>query len=285
MKVVALLLVAFALVVLGTAGVYYASGVDAHGRCDDPGHAKNITSTGDPDHYGQHRDSDNDGVVCEDANAVTSQNTPEPTPTPTPAPTPTPMPTPTPSPSELAGKTPYGLMLALLPDAPALYDRDDYGDWADDDGDCQDTRQELLIERSNVQVRLSGDGCTVAGGSWTDTWSGNAVTVPGNLDLDHHVPLANAHRSGGHRWTVEQKLRFANDAANLNFTNTDFNRNLKSDKSPDQFSQEAVAAVNDRCRYAKQWIDVKVKYHLGVTEAEHATLLEWLAQCPASIDG
>ena len=141
-----------------------------------------------------------------------------------------------------------------------------------------------MILRSLVPAQLSEDGCTVAGGSWLDRWTGNVVTTPENLDLDHHIPLANAHRSGSHRWSKDQKRQFANDPANLNFTSADFNRNLKQGKSPDQFTPEAVDAVNNHCQYAKEWIDLKSKYHLAVTEAERMTLVVWLTECPTSTE-
>ncbi len=39
--------------------------------------------------------------------------------------------------------------------------------------------------------------CKVASGRWTDLYSGEVFTDPGELDVDHMVPLRNAQRSGG----------------------------------------------------------------------------------------
>ena len=46
----------------------------------------------------------------------------------------------------------------------------------------------------NVDAR-----CRVIGGTWRDAYSGLFHTDPSVLDVDHFVPLAEAHRSGGWR--------------------------------------------------------------------------------------
>jgi hypothetical protein len=68
----------------------------------------------------------------------------------------------------------------------------------DADGDCQDTPAEVLIVESTITVTLSADGCDVIAGQWVDIYTSRVFTDPSLLDIDHMVPLADAHRSGGH---------------------------------------------------------------------------------------
>ena len=88
--------------------------------------------------------------------------------------------------------------------APA-YQRSAWQHWVDEDGDCQDTRQEVLIAESLVPVTFtSASQCRVASGRWLDPYTGQTFTDPGQLDVDHLVPLENAHISGGWSWTLPQ---------------------------------------------------------------------------------
>ena len=68
----------------------------------------------------------------------------------------------------------------------------------DADGDCRDVRQEVLIEESvGIIIFIDSDQCRVASGQWVAPFTGAIVTDPSVLDIDHLVPLAIAHRSGG----------------------------------------------------------------------------------------
>ena len=80
------------------------------------------------------------------------------------------------------------------PSTTPRYDRDSYNYPADRDGDCVNTRHEVLAEQSRVEPRMSRDGCYVSAGEWTDPYSGEVYTDPRDLQVDHLVPLYNAHR-------------------------------------------------------------------------------------------
>ena len=106
------------------------------------------------------------------------------------------------------------VVVAARPSWLPKYDRGDWKHWTDVDGDCQDTRQEVLIAESSVPVTFAGEGaCRVETGRWTGPYTGEVVEDPGKLDVDHVVPLANAHLSGGHNWSAERKALFANSLA------------------------------------------------------------------------
>ena len=95
------------------------------------------------------------------------------------------------------------------------YLRKQWRHWTDADGDCQDTRQEVLIEESEISVAFkSTEECKVASGRWTDPYSGEVFIDPTKLDVDHMVPLRNAQRSGGWEWTKQRRREYANDLDN-----------------------------------------------------------------------
>src|SRR5690606_22107378 len=91
------------------------------------------------------------------------------------------------------------------------YDRDDWRHWVDEDRDCQNARHEVLIAESMWPVTCTDERqCSVAAGRWLDPYTGQVVTEASALDIDHMVPLANAHRSGGWAWDAERRQAFAN---------------------------------------------------------------------------
>ena len=142
------------------------------------------------------------------ASAVTPSSTPTATPTPAPAAAPTPTPTPAPAPTVAPGEPSVVLLsivVAPVPDAIPDYDRGEWRHWTDEDGDCQDARQEALVAESVSPVAYTdSDRCRVESGAWVGPYTGEQFTDPGRLDVDHMVPLGNAHQSGGWAWSPEQ---------------------------------------------------------------------------------
>ena len=107
---------------------------------------------------------------------------------------------------------------------PGSYDRNIFGGWSDDDGDCQNTRHERLIDRSRDVVELSDDGCLAVSGRWNDPYTGNTYATAHELEIDHVVPLFYAWERGASLWESEKQRRFANDPANLLPVGTTVNR-------------------------------------------------------------
>ena len=86
------------------------------------------------------------------------------------------------------------------------YDRKDYRHWIDADGDCQNTRHEVLIDESQTPVTFKTDkGCRVVSGNWLGVYSGDDFTNASKLDIDHLVPLKEAHESGGYAWDTARR--------------------------------------------------------------------------------
>ena len=176
--------------------------------------------------------------------------------------------------------------LDALPVAPrgsgVDYDRGDWRHWVDVDGDCQNTRAEVLIAESSAPVafapRDDNDQCRVIRGQWRGPWSGEIFTDAGEVDIDHHVPLAHAHESGGWQWSADRKRAYANDISNpasLQAMQASLNRE-KGKQAPDQWRPPRRAAW---CRYAADWIAVKEYWELTVTDGEVAALREMLGTC------
>jgi hypothetical protein len=56
-----------------------------------------------------------------------------------------------------------------------------YRHWTDDDSDCQDTRQEVLISESIGPVEMDDRECRVVSGRWFDPFTGQTFTDPSDL--------------------------------------------------------------------------------------------------------
>ena len=164
----------------------------------------------------------------------------------------------------------YAIVVVLLLSCTSdeSYQRKDWTHWIDGDRDCQNTRQEILIERSKGKVLLDKRGCRAKSGVWEDYYFPETLTRAKDVDIDHLIPLKHAHRNGGASWTREKKERFANDPDNLVITNKRFNRQ-KGAKGIDQWlpSHKEYA-----CKYIRDWLSVKNKYGLAITDQERNTV-------------
>lgn len=151
--------------------------------------------------------------------------------------------------------------------------------WKDEDKDCQNTRQEVLIQESLVPPVMDSTGCKVVSGIWFSLYTGEVITDPGKLDIDHLVPLGNAHASGGYLWENAHKKVYANSLTkgyHLIAVASSANRS-KQDKSPEQWMPSYVPF---QCTYLKYWVADKKDWDLAMTAAESTFVFTKLKDCP-----
>lgn len=149
-------------------------------------------------------------------------------------------------------------------------------EWTAAEPDCPDTRTAVLIATATGPVVL--EDCRVLIGRWTDPWTGDTLTDPGTVDVDHHVPLRNAHASGGAAWSREDKRAFARDRKNLRPVAATVNRS-KGGRGPEAWKPPLRDVW---CAYAEDWVAVKGRYRLRIAQAEREALDGMLATCVAS---
>mgnify|MGYP003751686075 CR=1 FL=1 len=163
--------------------------------------------------------------------------------------------------------------------SPVDYDRDDWGSgWSDDDSDCINTRHEVLILESLIEPGFGSSGCSVVSGQWYAAFTCTSVTNPSSLDIDHFVPLANAHDSGGWAWSAATKRSYYNDLVDpqhLIAVTASANRS-KGSRGPDEWPPPCSSY---RCQYADSWVDIKVRWNLTVTSSELSALESMLNTC------
>jgi len=165
------------------------------------------------------------------------------------------------------------------------YDRREWRHWIDADGDCQDTRQEVLIAESEVPVTFENKRrCRVRTGRWTCPYTGEVFTSPRRLDVDHFVPLANAARSGGGSWNEARKRAYANDLDDpdhLLAVSATANRS-KGSKGPEGW---LPSRLEFRCEYIRTWTNIKNRWRLTTSTQESAAIDRELRLCGGATMG
>ena len=90
---------------------------------------------------------------------------------------------------------------------------------------------------------------------------------PSELDIDHRVPLQNAHQSGGWAWPPEKKEEYANHLdlqLHLVAVAASVNRS-RGAKGPEEWRPPDEVFW---CEYAQYWSAVKTKWELTMTGEE-----------------
>jgi hypothetical protein len=156
------------------------------------------------------------------------------------------------------------------------YNREEWPHWSDLDGDCMNTRHEMLLEQADGDVNLSPDGCYVSTGTWNGPFSGKTYHRASDLDVDHIIPLKWAHAHGGWRWSTDEKERFANDPRNLLVVDDGLNQ-AKGAQSPMTWLPPNESF---RCEYLAQWLTVLIAYpDLKMPSSENKRFVSMLREC------
>ncbi|KSU66218.1 deoxyribonuclease [Arthrobacter sp. NIO-1057] len=153
------------------------------------------------------------------------------------------------------------------------YDRDLFGrGWGDPDRNGCDTRNDILARDLDVDTFKDGTrACVVLTGTLVDPYTDTTIDfVRGQgtsnaVQIDHVVALSDAWQKGAQQLSAEQRLEFANDPLNLLAVDGPTNAS-KGD------SDAATWLPPNRgfwCEYVTRQIEVKHKYDLWMTKAEH----------------
>lgn len=145
------------------------------------------------------------------------------------------------------------------------------------DNGC-DTRDDIL-RRDLTHVVTAAGGCTVRSGTLRDPYTGATIlfraTDPGTVQIDHVVTLADAWVTGIDNKPTQLRDQLAHDPLDLQATEGP----VDAKKGTGDAAAWLPPAPSYRCTYVARQIDVKAKYRLWVTPAEHDAMVRVLAGC------
>lgn len=150
------------------------------------------------------------------------------------------------------------------------YQRSLYKHWTDADNDDMNTRHEVLEQESLVPVTLgtnSSNDPVVTGGLWVGPYTGLVTTDPRDLEVDHMVPLKEAHESGAGAWDADKKERYANDMIDTNHLIA-----VKGGSNGSKGARDPADWMPPNrsywCAYLTNWMAIKLRWELTMDERE-----------------
>jgi outer membrane protein OmpA-like peptidoglycan-associated protein len=153
------------------------------------------------------------------------------------------------------------------------FDRSLFGTWADDDGNCMDTRHEVLVAMNVGNLMLSQDECFVSRGLWRDPYTGNEFANPREIHIDHLVPLRWAWDHGASQWEPSKRAAFFNDPMGLFVVEGSINQS-KSDRWP----LEWLPPLEEfQCQYSTRFNRMLMRYELELSDDEQQGFEELLS--------
>lgn len=164
-----------------------------------------------------------------------------------------------------------GILTSSLYACPK-YNRDlQYGGWKSW-GDCQNTRAKVLIRDSQVPVVFKeAKTCDVDSGLWYDPYSDETFHLASQVQIEHVIPLSEAHKSGSWAWTLEKRKTFTN------FLDSTYHllpikgsvNSSKGDRDPAKWMPPNKAYWT---QYAINWVKIKNRWDLTSNSDELDTL-------------
>ncbi|MBT2247464.1 HNH endonuclease [Arthrobacter sp. BHU FT2] len=163
------------------------------------------------------------------------------------------------------------------------YSRQEFGPaWSDTDHNGCDTRNDILArDLANETFKPGTNNCVVASGTLADRYTGTTIHfvrgegTSSQVQIDHIVPLSDAWQKGAQQLTADQRKELANDPLNLMAADGPTN-SAKGDKDAATWLPPNKPF---RCEYVSRQVEVKAKYRLWVTKAEHDAIAGILAAC------
>lgn len=155
----------------------------------------------------------------------------------------------------------------------------DPADWTPDESDCLDTTEQVLVERSKTPVIWADQlECVPDTGRWVDRYLGREIRRTIEADVELLVPASVAYVSGGHTWSDATRKAYAADTVHPASHHIVSSAGGHNPRSADP-SSWMPSNRDTWCAYAVDWISVKTRWSLSVTEAERAALAEMLESC------
>ncbi|MBM7767135.1 MULTISPECIES: HNH endonuclease family protein [Glutamicibacter] len=163
------------------------------------------------------------------------------------------------------------------------YDRAKFGKgWKDPDRNGCDARNDILSrDLVDVTYKSAARPCVVLRGRFDDPYTGKTIEFKRGqgtstaVQIDHVVALSDSWQKGAQGWDADTRLEFANDPLNLLASDGPTNA-AKGDKDAASW---LPPNKNFRCDYVSRQTQVKAKYGVWMTKAEHAAIGKLLNSC------
>jgi len=153
--------------------------------------------------------------------------------------------------------------------------------WGDTDRNGCDTRNDILARDLDVHTFKEGTrDCVVLTGTLLDPYTGKTIEfergqgTSNAVQIDHVIALSDAWQKGAQQLSAKERIEFANDPLNLLAVDGPTN----ASKGDGDAATWLPPTRDYWCEYVTRQIEVKHKYDLWMTKAEHDASAQILAR-------